>query len=106
MNTGHDSRALSSRRHHLQARVAQQRLALGHDLLTLSTELSPAAWVARGAMAAQRRPAWLLAGAAALVAARRLGLRRLISHAWTAWRFWRAARNLFASPTSNERYSR
>ncbi|MGM9489188.1 YqjK family protein [Ideonella sp. YS5] len=82
------ARVLAARRHALVARSAQQRRSLHNDAARLRLALSPAAWLARGAAGVRRHPAWLLAGIAGLFALRRLGTRRWLGHALTAWQLW------------------
>jgi hypothetical protein len=82
------ARLLQERRHALLDRSRQQRQALHHDAAALQRALSPAAWLTRGVAGARRHPAWLLAAAAGLFALRRLGTRRWLGHALTAWQLW------------------
>ena len=82
------ARTLAQRRHALVAHSAQQRVQLRRDATALQQALSPAAWLARGAVGIQRHPAWLLAGLAGLFILRRLGTRRWLGHALTAWQLW------------------
>lgn len=84
--------ALAAQRHHLVARAALQRQALRNDAAALQAALSPAAVLARVLARVQRQPAWLLAGAGALLALRRVGTRRLLGHALTAWQLWQTIR--------------
>jgi hypothetical protein len=81
-------RALAARRHALVARSIQQRRVLQRDAADLHAALSPAAVLARAAIGVKRHPAWLLAGVAAVIALRRLGTRRWLGHALTAWQLW------------------
>ena len=89
MTAGRDrERALAQRRHALVARGRQQRQALRRDVAALHGALSPMVLLARAAAGARRRPAWFLAAAAGLVILRRLGTRRWLGHALTAWQLW------------------
>ena len=113
MSAAERARTLAHRRQALLAHSAQQRRQLLRDATALHQALSPAAWLARGAVGIRRHPSWLLAGIAGvfilggplrrlwrrspegsgpLGAARRrprhLGTRRWLGHALTAWQLW------------------
>ncbi len=92
MSTPSHAELLALKRRLLVHRVALQRLSLRRDAAALQQALSPAVLAARGLAGVQRRPAWWLAGAAALLALRRLGTRRLLRHLFTGWQLWQAAR--------------
>jgi hypothetical protein len=85
---GERARLLARRRQALVAHSSRQRLQLRRDAAVLRQTLSPAAWLARGAVGVRRHPAWLLAGIAGLFVLRRLGTRRWPGHALTAWQLW------------------
>ncbi|HEV8689219.1 MAG TPA: hypothetical protein VGQ91_02900 [Ideonella sp.] len=81
--------ALAMRRQLLLARVALQRVELQCSVQALELAASPMHRIRRWAADWREHPSRVLLFAGALVALRRIGLRRVARLALTAWQMWR-----------------